>query len=86
MYFEHGRNLNALDVLLDTADLAGLPTSAAEVVLTDRLWSPRVDEHWERSRRLGVTAVPTYRTGAGMVVGAQPYVVLGELLRWEEGR
>ena len=40
-----------------------------------------VDADWEKSRRYGVTGVPTFVVGRQGVVGAQPYEALEELVR-----
>jgi predicted DsbA family dithiol-disulfide isomerase len=79
-YFADGRNLARREVLLDLARQAGLSPSQAEVVLKRRLFRKAVDADWERSRQLGITAVPTFVAGGQKVVGAQPYEVLEKLV------
>jgi len=58
----------------------GLDTQEARDVLKERRFKDAVDEDWARSRRLGVTAVPTFVAGGYGVVGAQPYEVLVQLV------
>ena len=72
-YFADGKNLGHKDVLIDIADSLGLPKAEAEDVITKRTFSPQVDSDWELSRKLGVTAVPTFVMNNDKIVGAQPY-------------
>ena len=79
-YFVAGRNIGDLDVLVGIAEAVGLPGDAAREVLTSRSFKDSVDEDWEKSRRFGVTGVPTFVAGGRGVVGAQPYEALEQLL------
>ena len=79
-YFIHGRNLARLPVLLEIADSVGLDVIKAREVLEERRFAAAVDEDWERSRRLAVRAVPTFRMGQETLVGAQPYEALEGLM------
>jgi predicted DsbA family dithiol-disulfide isomerase len=79
-YFAKGLNLARTKVLLDLARNAGLPLPRARDVLEQRLFRDAVDADWERSRQLGITAVPTFVAGGRRVVGAQPYEVLRKLV------
>lgn len=79
-YFVDNRNLHDVDVLLDIVQSVGLSRGDAETVLTDRTYKAAVDADWEKSRRYGVTGVPTFVTGQRGVVGAQPYEVIERLL------
>jgi predicted DsbA family dithiol-disulfide isomerase len=49
-------------------------------VLAERRFRDAVDADWAKSRRYGVTGVPTFVAGEDGVVGAQPYEVLVQLL------
>jgi len=79
-YFVDARNIGATDVLLDVVQSVGLPVDEARQVLTERRFKDAVDADWEKSRRYGVTGVPTFVAGGYGVVGAQPYEVLEQLL------
>ena len=68
------------DVLLDIVGSVGLSVDAAREVLESRSFKDAVDADWEKSRRYGVTGVPTFVAGGYGVVGAQPYEVLEQLL------
>ena len=80
-YFAEGRNLAEPDVLLDVAEVAGLPLEAAEEVIRQRSFRDAVDTDWKRAHELGVTGVPTFVSGNRGLVGAQPYEALVQLIQ-----
>ena len=84
-YFVDARNIGEAAVLLDVVDGLGLPAGQAREVISDRTFSDAVDEDWARSRRYGVTGVPTYVAGGYGVVGAQPYETLERLVQQAGG-
>jgi len=79
-YFAEARDISRPEVLLEVAQTVDLPEGEARRVLEERSFRQAVDRDWERSRRMGVTGVPTYAAGGFAVVGAQPYEVLEELV------
>ena len=79
-YFVDNRNLHDTEVLLDIVDTVGLSRDGAKEVLEQRSYKDAVDADWEKSRRYGVTGVPTFVAGQRGVVGAQPYEVIERLL------
>jgi predicted DsbA family dithiol-disulfide isomerase len=80
-YFVDGRNIGEAQVLMDIAKDLGLDAAQAREVIEKRTHKAAVDADWEKSRRYGVTGVPTFVVGARGVVGAQPYEALEELLK-----
>ena len=80
-YFVDARNIGDPEVLVDVAKSVGLPVDLAREVIEKRTHKAAVDADWEKSRRYGVTGVPTFVAGNRAVVGAQPYEVLEELVR-----
>jgi len=66
--------------LLDLAANLGLPPDEARAVLASREMGHLVDADWQRARTLGIQAVPSFLVGDRLVVGAQPYPVLEELV------
>lgn len=80
-YFVDGKNLAATPVLLDIAGAAGLDRKEAAKVIAARSHRAKVDAEWAQSTEAGVTAVPTFRAGGRIVVGAQPYAVLEQLVQ-----
>jgi len=80
-YFAEGRNLAEPEVLLDVAEVAGLPLETAEEVIRQRSFRDAVDTDWKRAHELGVTGVPTFVSGNRGLVGAQPYEALEQLIR-----
>jgi len=79
-YFADGKNIAELPVLIQLAVSAGLPGKEAERVVRDRPFREAVDADWSRSRRMGVTAVPTFVLDNQRLVGAQPYKDLEQFL------
>ena len=79
-YFADGRNLAQAAVLLELAAAVGLDREAARHVIEQRSFKEAVDRDWQRSRELGIRAVPTFRMGVESLVGAQPYAALERLV------
>ena len=75
-YFARGCNISETAVLMAAAESAGLNPKEAKKVLAERRFSPSVDADWERSRQLGIRAVPTFVMNGRMLVGAQPETAL----------
>ena len=80
-YFADGLNIGKVSVLVELAESLGLDRRRAEEILSRGTFKDEVDRDWEYSRACGITAVPTFLAGGRVVVGAQPYDVLGELVR-----
>ncbi len=75
-YFVDGKNIASIPVLTDLAASVGLSAEAAEDVLNNRRFKDPVDQDWEESQKLGITAVPTFIMKKDRVVGAQSYELL----------
>src|SRR5712671_1405518 len=75
-YFEGGRNIGDIEVLVDIARSAEVPVDAARRVLIERTFKEAVDADWEKARQYGITGVPTFVAGGQRLVGAHPYDVL----------
>ena len=80
-YFVDAKNIGDAEVLVEIASSVGLPADQAREVIEKRTHRAAVDADWEKSRRYGVTGVPTFVVGRQGVVGAQPYEALEELVR-----
>ena len=79
-YFADGKNLALHEVLLDLAKDSGLSREEALSVLENRTFSDAVDGDWEMSRRMGITAVPTFHYNGSLLVGAQQYTALSQFV------
>lgn len=79
-YFVDGKNIAKRDVLVGLARAVGLPEKEAKEALQSSTFKKAVDEDWNLSLRMGITAVPTFVIDHHSVVGAQPYEVLEQLL------
>jgi predicted DsbA family dithiol-disulfide isomerase len=84
-YFVDARNIGDPEVLVEIAKSVGLPPDQAREVIDKRTHRDAVDADWEKSRRYGVTGVPTFVIGNQGVVGAQPYEVLEQLVKQAGG-
>jgi predicted DsbA family dithiol-disulfide isomerase len=79
-YFADGLNIARMEVLADLAADVGLDGTAVASVLKQGRYAAAVDQDWQLSRRVGVTAVPTFVFNAQALVGAQPYDSLKRLV------
>ena len=70
-----------MDVLKEIIAGIGLSGKEAEAVLNTGEFRPAVDRDWQRSREMGVTAVPTFFLNGQQLVGAQPYAALAAMVR-----
>jgi len=85
-YFADGRNIGEIPTLLDLAKGIGLSSLKAQKVLENREFKLAVDRDWDRSKTLGVTAVPTFFIGDQSLVGAHPYPVLEKFVNFAADR
>jgi predicted DsbA family dithiol-disulfide isomerase len=79
-YFVDSKNIGDIDVLLEAVESVGLSVEDARAALENRTFEQAVDADWEKSKKYGVTGVPTYVAGGYGVVGAQPYEALEQLM------
>jgi predicted DsbA family dithiol-disulfide isomerase len=79
-YFVGAQNNRDPEVMIEVVESVGLDGQAARDVLKERRFKDAVDADWAKSRRLGVTGVPTFVAGGYGVVGAQPYEVLVQMV------
>ncbi len=80
-YFVDLRNIGDAEELIRLARSVGLPGTDARDILESGMCREAVDSDWALSRKLGVTAVPTYLIDSDAVVGAYPYEVLEDFLK-----
>ncbi len=85
-YFAEGKNIGNISELVSLVGQIGLSEKEATEVLETRSFRDAVDRDWEHSRRMGVTAVPTFKMDSHAVVGAQPYEVLEQFMNDREVR
>jgi predicted DsbA family dithiol-disulfide isomerase len=79
-YFVDNLNISDQSVLMSLVEKSGLDASEAEQVLTNRLFSPEIDQHWQRAQSMGLSGVPTFVCDELYVVGHQQYEVLMRFL------
>ena len=72
-YFADGLNIGLDSTLMDLGISVGLSEVDVRDALDNRTYKKAVDEDWNRSHQMGVTAVPTFRLNGMSLVGAQPY-------------
>lgn len=80
-YFVDNVNIADVDELVKIAASIGLDAAAARDVIENRRFRDKVDEDWQRSRAIGVTAVPTFYANDLVVVGCQPYETLEKFVK-----
>ena len=80
-YFVDVKNIGKVEPLAEIAQTLGLPADEATDVLLSRKYKDLVDDDWRRCAAYGVNAVPTFRAGRYLMVGAQPYAELERLVR-----
>jgi predicted DsbA family dithiol-disulfide isomerase len=80
-YFADGLNIAQIAVLKKIVHSIGLPSQEVETVIAGGDYGQAVDHDWRRSRSMGITAVPTFYLAGQMLVGAQPYAALAEMVR-----
>ena len=81
-YFADGLNIAKIPVLVELAESVGL--KGIEEVLSKGAFKEAVDSDWRYSRDCGINAVPTFVANGRMVVGAQPYNVLEDLVKGKD--
>ena len=79
-YFHRGLNIGSHDVLIEVAKSVDLDVNEALKVLETRRYQKSVDGDWDRSRWMGIKAVPTFVVDDRTLVGAQPFAVLEEFI------
>ena len=79
-YFVDGHNIADTQTLISICLALGLDGDEARKVIDGRAFQDQVDLDWQRSRELGITAVPTFRVDSINLAGAQSYQKLAELL------
>ena len=80
-YFVKNRNISDIEELASLAQSAGLPVDEAKDVLMGRRFKKEVDADWMKSRKYGITGIPTFVSGKHSLVGAQSYEALEKLVR-----
>ena len=72
-YFAEGLNIARQTVLLGIVHAIGGDADEARAVLSQGRFREAVDRDWQRSRTMGITAVPTFVMPGRSLVGAQTY-------------
>lgn len=72
-YFVKGLNISQPEILTALVADLGMDADQAEDVLRSRSYSEAVDADWQRSRAMGITAVPSVLYGNRKLVGFRPY-------------
>jgi predicted DsbA family dithiol-disulfide isomerase len=80
-YFVDVKNIGKAEVLTKIAEANDLPADEAMEVLLSRQFKNAVDDDWRRCAAYGVNAVPTFLAGRYLMVGAQPYEQLEQLVQ-----
>jgi len=84
-YFVANRNIAEIDVLLEIAGSVGLDIVQAGKALEQRTFQAQVDRDWQYSYATGITGVPAFLAQNQVVVGCQPYEILGKFVQQLRG-
>jgi predicted DsbA family dithiol-disulfide isomerase len=83
-FFEDGRDLASLDVLLDVGQSVGLDTKALRDALESGRYTQKVTEDERIAQEIGISGVPALVISAGqqayLLSGAQPYETVKEVI------
>ena len=79
-YFADGLNIGLESTLMQLGTSVGLSADQVRDALENRTFKAAVDEDWNRSHQMGVTAVPTFIMNGLSLVGAQPHEKLVQLM------
>ena len=80
-YFADGKNIARLEILQEITRTAGLDADQVSEVLNTQQYKEAVDRDWQRAYELGINAVPTFQMNGRLLVGAQTYGALEELVK-----
>ncbi len=80
-YFAEGLNISDTGVLKDLCRGIGLDPETAEDVMAKRTFRKAVDEDWEYSLRIGISAVPSFLYQGRIMVRAQRYEMMEKLVK-----
>ena len=80
-YFVDGLNIGLDSTLLELGKSIGLSPADIRDAFANRSYKDAVDEDWNQSYLMGVTAVPTFVINGMSLVGAQPYEKLVQLVK-----
>ena len=82
-YWQEGKDIGNREQLFSLVTQAGLDLKELESYLESDNAADKLDQHLQEVREYGISGVPTFIIGNKMVVGAQPYKVLEEVLSEE---
>jgi predicted DsbA family dithiol-disulfide isomerase len=83
-YFAENKNIAEAATLEDIGEQVGLDKTQIRKVISARTFRTEVDEDWQRARRLGINAVPTFVLNESHLVGAQPYDKLKQFVDYHQ--
>ncbi len=80
-YFQEGKNIGDIEVILSLAEQAGLKLHEVQDCLKEGIYAARLQAFHQEGRALGVSGVPTFIVGPAQIVGAQSPEVFVSLLK-----
>jgi len=79
-YFVKTQDISNSSVLIDLAESIGLSREEAKHTIENRMFREEVDADWSYSKKMMVTAVPTFLVNQKKLVGAQSYEALKKFM------
>jgi predicted DsbA family dithiol-disulfide isomerase len=83
-YFAEGKNIAETKNLEAIGAGLGLDKTEIREIIASRAFRAEVDKDWQRARRLGINAVPTFVINGTSLVGAQPYENLSKFVDYHQ--
>jgi predicted DsbA family dithiol-disulfide isomerase len=80
-YFQEGKNIGDIEVILSLAESVGLASQGVQDHLKDGTYLARIQSFHQEARALGVSGVPTFIVGPAQIVGAQAPGVFVSMLK-----
>jgi predicted DsbA family dithiol-disulfide isomerase len=81
-YWRDGRDIGAVDVVLDIAKSVGMDPEALRPVLEGRTLQGKVEQEIDQARMLNIHAVPTFILDQKWAIeGAQPYALFQRVMQ-----
>ncbi len=80
-YFDDGEDIGDIKVILDIAGRVGLDKEGLKIYLQDKEASIKVSESSLDAEEMGITGVPAFIIEDEIIVGAQPYETMKQIIQ-----
>ena len=77
-YWQEGKNIGDLKVIIEIAKTIGLDTSKLKEYIIEGAWKDNINKQSQSAQNHQVSGVPTFVIGKETIIGAQPYNIIKE--------